>query len=91
MTFSQLLTVFFSVGNAVGMILNVKKIPAGWAVVAFAQLSMGGYLAVTGQWVYGIAQYVCLMIALWGFFNWTRQKRGDQHVGPRAVIYEEVA
>jgi len=76
MTFVQILTVCFSTGNAVGMILAVRKHPAGWVVTAFAQLSMGVYLITTKQW-FGIAQFVCLAIALWGLWTWTRKDSDD--------------
>lgn len=75
MTFEQILVVCFSVGNLTGMILNVKKIPAGWGFVAFAQGSMGLYLVVSGNWQEGIAQYGCLAISLWGLYAWTYQRK----------------
>jgi hypothetical protein len=74
-TLAQVLTFMFATGNALGMIMNVKKIPAGWYVVAFAQFSMGAYLIITNQWKQGLPQFVCLGIALWGSYVWTKQRR----------------
>lgn len=80
MNLEQILVVGFSTGNAVGMILNVKKIPAGWYVVAFAQFCMGAFLVVSGVWKEGLPQFVCLAIALWGSYKWTTERRRSRQL-----------
>jgi hypothetical protein len=77
-TTAQWLMLGLSVGNATGMILNVKGKPAGWGFVAAAQATFGTYLIVTKQWT-GIAQFVCLGIALWGLWTWLT--KGVHHSG----------